>query len=468
VQRLLQETQACCQDAIEVFLTISEKINNRIVAGLVAAALAAALSCVPRAPRQAPAPWKTPAEADMISVFFTGSTLGKLKPCGCSGGQLGGLERRPAVFAGVPAEKRLLIDTGSLVEMDRDQDLIKFSIIIEALGLLDYNVVNLSEKDLEIAENLGLVGSPIVQFISAYGPRREIGARFDRRYLLDGEYVTISVLAFDADKSPIEQIQEGFGPRTPGQKGVNILLTNRCEESVIASVARLGVVDCVVCPFEADEPGIIGSPNREPLVFSVGRYGRYICRLQIEKAGVGDRLKLKFYSIPVEEDIAEDATLVELYKGYQQIVRDRNLLAEHPRYPLSNGLTYAGSQSCKACHEPQYAKWRRTPHAHAYATLEEVGSQFDPECVVCHVVGMDYQSGFVSAEETPQLKDVGCEICHGPGSEHVKTLAATTDPKSTCIDCHTPEHSGEYAGNEQSFRQKIIHWTEPNAPSNVK
>ena len=68
------------------------------------------------------------------------------------------------------------------------------------------------------------------------------------------------------------------------------------------------------------------------------------------------------------------------------------------------------------------------------------------------------------------MKNVGCESCHGPGSEHIRTLgkAETVEPRLDCIDCHTPERSADYAGNEFSFLRKIIHWTEPNAGSNVK
>ena len=170
-----------------------------------------------------------------------------------------------------------------------------------------------------------------------------------------------------------------------------------------------------------------------------------------------DRLKFQFTKIRVSEDLKPDATLKELYKGYQEIVRANKLLEKHPRYPLDDGLKYVGSKSCKACHESVYDKWRKTGHAKAYATLEEKGSQFDPECIACHVIGLDYDSGFVSEQQTLQMKNVKTPI-----------QAKTKGPKSTCLDCHTPEHSGEYAGNEQVFRQKIIHWTEPNAPGDVK
>lgn len=454
-------------------MNVSNRANKRIIAALTVAVLAVALSCEPRAPRRAPATRRqVRTEADVLNVFFTGNSLGKLKPCGCSGGQLGGLERRPAVLNSVPMEKRLLIDTGSLVETDGEQDLIKFNIIVEALGLLDYDLVNLTEHDLEIAENLGLVDNAAVTFISPYGIGDEEAIGFQNRYLLNNEYVTVSVLTFDVDKSPAEQIKTGFVPAEEGDKTINILIVSRCDEEVVSSIASLGIVDCIVCPSDAEEPGVIGSPNRRPLVFSVGRYGRYICSLKIEKARVRDRFKFKFAKIRVDEYLEPDAALTDLYKGYQQIVRDRNLVEAHPRYPLPNGLKYVGSQACKECHESAYEKWHETGHAHAYKTLVDVGSEFDPECVVCHVVGMDYEGGFISAEQTGNLKNVDCENCHGPGSKHVESLGEVEfvdlEPKSACIDCHTPEHSGEYAGNEQTFLQKIIHPTEPNAPGNVK
>jgi hypothetical protein len=60
--------------------------------------------------------------------------------------------------------------------------------------------------------------------------------------------------------------------------------------------------------------------------------------------------------------------------------------------------------------------------------------QYDPECIVCHTVGFGQQSGYVSEGDwakraaaakkagqkpPPNLRDVGCESCHGPSSLHV-------------------------------------------------
>ena len=64
---------------------------------------------------------------------------------------------------------------------------------------------------------------------------------------------------------------------------------------------------------------------------------------------------------------------------------------------------------------------------------------------------MDYQEpgGFCRLSDVGNLKDVGCENCHGPGSVHVEdedpdsiTLAST---EKTCAGfCHVPEHSDKF------------------------
>jgi nitrate/TMAO reductase-like tetraheme cytochrome c subunit len=363
------------------------------------------------------------------------------------------------------------------VKSQSEQDLIKFNIIIEAFRQLDYDLVNLSEKDIEIAQNLGLLSNPIVGFISPYGTGEKISGGFRNQYLLKGKYITISVLTFNVETSSIKQIREVF-PREPGQQSVNILIINRCDDAIISSIAEMGTVDCVVCPAESDEPMVIGDPNKRPLVFSVGRFGRYVCRLQItedrgqitEAAGGEDKLKLSFHAIPIEEDLEEEASLVQLYKDYQKFVKEANLLEKHPRFALPNALQYVGSISCGYCHDYEYEKWSDKSHARAYATLERVGSQYDPECIACHVVGVQYEGGFVSKGKAGYLKNVGCESCHGPGSEHIRTLGNSqpAEPRLDCTDCHTPEQSTNYAGNEQLYFEKIIHWREPNAVGDVK
>ncbi len=89
-------------------------------------------------------------------------------------------------------------------------------------------------------------------------------------------------------------------------------------------------------------------------------------------------------------------------------------------------------------------------HAEAWQTLVEVGKQNDYKCTGCHVTGYG-QVGGSSLGHTDRLRDVQCEVCHGPGSIHVaeKGLEEPSSvhkeaPSSTCIGCHTEQHSDTF------------------------
>ena len=129
----------------------------------------------------------------------------------------------------------------------------------------------------------------------------------------------------------------------------------------------------------------------------------------------------------------------------------RQLLSERRQEGASSrrgvGPTYVGSQSCRPCHQAAYQVWARSGHAHAYATLQKVKRENDPQCIICHVTGWGEPSGFVSLAATPLLKDVHCESCHGPGSEHgarpARGYGRTVMPAG-CVSCHTRENSPDF------------------------
>ncbi len=65
------------------------------------------------------------------------------------------------------------------------------------------------------------------------------------------------------------------------------------------------------------------------------------------------------------------------------------------------------------------------------------------KCLECHTTGFGKPGGFRSEQETPLMKEVGCEACHGPGSLH----AQSTDKKDIkedvsakdCEACHSTD-----------------------------
>jgi len=398
---------------------------------------------------------------DSIVLFITGSELGALKPCGCSGGQLGGLSKRPALFGQVPTSSRMVIDTGALVAGDREQDLIKFRVLFEAYQLLDYDAVNLTAQDVEIGSSLGLLNGQERSFATITA-QSDLPRSMTKPLKVRGQDVTVRLATFDAQLDTVETAAEFFrGPRDGTH--INIAILQNTDAEARSVWAQASGAHCLVCPIDSDDPQVFSEPGAEPLVFSPGRLGRHVVRVRVDLSKSNSDQVLHFEDIPVDETLPEDEALARLYQQYQQLVAQSGLLEKYPRIPLPDDLRYVGSQKCASCHEYEYSRWKTKAHADAFATLVEVGSDRDPECVICHVVGMERSSGFISAERTPDLKDVGCETCHGPGSEHVRTwgVEATVEPKMTCLDCHTPEHSSGYAGHEAEFLQKIVHWREP-------
>ena len=100
------------------------------------------------------------------------------------------------------------------------------------------------------------------------------------------------------------------------------------------------------------------------------------------------------------------------------------------------GPDYIGSAKCKMCHKTQYASWEATAHPKAFERLKG-DEQANAECLKCHATG-------ASAD----MPGVGCESCHGPGSDYksMKTMkdreasiaaGLIVPDESTCLGCHT-------------------------------
>ena len=107
--------------------------------------------------------------------------------------------------------------------------------------------------------------------------------------------------------------------------------------------------------------------------------------------------------------------------------------------------------------------WQKSKHAGAWETLERAQKDTDrygwpvteyPDCISCHVVGYREKSGFVNHAQTPDLSDVGCERCHGPGSAHVTNPVGNKMGKvgggfasRVCTECHDFEQTPDFDYN---------------------
>ncbi len=94
---------------------------------------------------------------------------------------------------------------------------------------------------------------------------------------------------------------------------------------------------------------------------------------------------------------------------------------------------YEGRKKCGSCHRSQLESWEKTAHATAMDSLAPKARaeakrkakldpnkdyRGDPDCVGCHSTGFNHEGGYDPREPSKYLTGVGCESCHGAGSEY--------------------------------------------------
>ena len=152
--------------------------------------------------------------------------------------------------------------------------------------------------------------------------------------------------------------------------------------------------------------------------------------------------------------------------------------------PSASGEEHAfvGSKNCKKCHIKEHKSWEQTKMAQVFETLKpgeradaKTAAGLDPNkdyttdktCLPCHTTGYGKKGGFVDLETTPELANVGCESCHGPGGtytqDHLMSLKNKEYKRSEvvaagmvekvseaqCTSCHNSE--SPFVGDDFKF-----------------
>ncbi len=152
---------------------------------------------------------------------------------------------------------------------------------------------------------------------------------------------------------------------------------------------------------------------------------------------------------------------------------------------LPSKADFVGSEACRSCHEDEFKTWAAGPHATAVKTLakKDPKSLSDPACLECHTTGYGKKGGFAKTDSVTSntaMAHVGCESCHGPGSDHIPedpeakpemgTILSLGDKCDSCVilqicgTCHDDANDPEFEFKVQEKIDKIRHGTiEPAA-----
>jgi hypothetical protein len=254
-------------------------------------------------------------------------------------------------------------------------------------------------------------------------------------------------LDFSSAKDAIQEAAKALAGHAPKPQ-LNVLILQGPVEEAEKTAKDFPQFQVILCRSESDLPrlqpqSVAHANGTSTLIVQAGHRGQHVVVLGAFKKTDGT-FDLKYQLVPLGEEYITPGTDEEALKAnkalqaldsYAKAVQAANFLPKYPRtlHPAQIhagalkppvNLTYVGTDACKGCHLAEFNKWKAVPHSHAMDTLEKVAKRpslrnLDGECVKCHTVGFDHKSGYVDEKTTPNLRHVGCESCHGPGSGHV-------------------------------------------------
>jgi hypothetical protein len=404
-------------------------------------------------------------------------------PCGCSSPQVGGLERRYNFLQLLKARgwPVVAVDLGDVpqktgpAKLPNVQGLLKYQYSVKALDRMGYLGVGVGEY--ETANSLASIeGAWATNFDKPAvlaGNLKEPENTFPflktmATQTAPGVNVKVGVSSVVGPTTQ-ENIKDPTVKFTLTTKALDPLLQKMQAAKVDLPIllyhglatGRKEAVQCaknypqfpvIVCLSEEDEPPAhpisVDHPQNgtRNYVFRLGHKGKNIGVLGVYRSGAGNaEFSFKYqlvemgeeYMTPKEQE--ENHPIIKMMEDYTRELKDKNYLARYGQskhllqamqavaglgQPGNGTPTYIGSEGCRGCHRSAYKVWKNTPHSHAYQTLVDARRpslrQHDGECIVCHTVGFGYNTGFTNEKATPNLKNVGCESCHGPGSLHAK------------------------------------------------
>lgn len=290
---------------------------------------------------------------------------------------------------------------------------------------------------------VGAVGQDIVDEVSNALPAQE---KKNMRFLANPKMIPTALQNFSQQNVDISILLfQGFETKKGQRPAAE---AHKCAEAmhkVHLSDGGIAPIHLLVCMLEGDDGEPPANFFTDPMAYpntrivSIGHKGKYVGVVGVWKKNGG--FDFKYHLVPIGPEYApkhgDSNPVLKLEEDYALDLKNKDMLAQfkHSPHPIQAERMqgrYEGSARCGDCHDDAYKVWKNSKHSHAFDALVDARlpslRQFDGECVVCHTVGFKYTTGYYDPpagankkqidRHNEKLKHVGCESCHGPGSEH--------------------------------------------------
>lgn len=398
-----------------------------------------------------------------LALVVSGQMHGYLQPCGCSTPQYGGLSRRFNFIKSLRDKgwPVVAVDLGDISSNNGPQSVLKYSTAMKALDLMGYTAIGLGKNEFYLSlmevqgwgvnndrlrilaanvSEAGIAASaladkqpPTVGVIGVIGPSivKEVKKFPNIQFAKDNKDVILKHLTELGEKKPHLVVMLYQGTAKEAHSAAQF-----CA-AVHKQNPKLPAVNVVLCLEEEEEPSGVPRHVGDTWILGIGHKGRYVGVIGAYRDQAKSKFNLKYQLVSIGPEYEtpkgeKNNPVMDLMEDYSREVQKGRFLTQFPRtqHPVQLAFPnakYIGSKRCNDCHEHAYEIWKESAHGKkAFQTLVDATRpslrHFDGECVSCHTVGFNYQTGFAdpgnTVRQNQKLVNVGCESCHGPCSVH--------------------------------------------------
>lgn len=259
-------------------------------------------------------------------------------------------------------------------------------------------------------------------------------------------------------QDPVEAVREVL-PELRARAEITVLLSQLTREDTDSLLAAVPGIDIALLGNRSRVAEVAGT-SAGTITNEAGSRGQHAGMLRLVVTPEGTISSYAAANRALDHRVAADAETqarVEAANAISdELLAEERLAARREEIAAEGATRYLGAETCKRCHLAEWEQWRTTPHAKAFGTLNgNHGMTRTDDCTGCHVTGWQAPGGFVSATARPDLRNVQCEACHGPGTEHVRTGGKSRMDEATCTGCHQGEFAKDW--NFETFYELVRH-----------
>jgi len=363
----------------------------------------------------------------------------------------------------------LLLEGGDFSDIPDAMGMYRTAVAFEAIKRMRFDAIILGEIEFSMSyarlvENLNALNTPVVStnvfpkdkdITKPYVVLQKKGLKIAIVSALDTSRITrtdtlVIRESFEVLREIVSQLDE--------QCQFIVVLSHLGSHNSYEIADNFPQVDVII---DVHGSGDISENKRigNSILVKVGSEGKWIGKLDLVIDSLGTIISYDGTQIGLGPEVEDDPDMIDLYLAYRDSVEKLEagrLEVETEKPPVEFKDVKWGVKYCIYCHGEQFSSWLKTPHGKAFSSLEADNNHENKICLPCHTTGFS-EGGFLSKDETPGLKNVQCESCHGIGSEHVKSegkIKTVEITAETCTICHNTERDPDF---DFAIEKSLVH-----------